>query len=111
MGAGLGMGIGMAAGRAMGDALSGGAQPPHAAPPPYAAPPPPPVERVWHIAEHGATMGPFSRADLGRMALTGGVARSSLVWSPGYDGWITAEDAPELARLFTQLPPPLPPGV
>lgn len=111
MGAGLGMGMGMAAGRAMGDALSGGAQPPHAAPPPYAAPPPPPVERVWHIAEHGATTGPFSRADLGRMALTGGVARSSLVWSPGYDGWIIAEDAPELARLFTQLPPPLPPGV
>jgi membrane protease subunit (stomatin/prohibitin family) len=132
MGAGLGMGMGVAAGQAMGAALGGmhgaahaPAQSPwgahhgaqgysqapqatrHATPPP---PPPPAVERVWHIAENGATTGPFSRADLGRMAGTGGFTRETLVWSPGYEGWLKAEEAPELAQLFTIMPPPPPPA-
>ncbi|MFT7027269.1 MAG: membrane protease subunit (stomatin/prohibitin family) [Paracoccaceae bacterium] len=106
MGAGLGMGMGMAAGQAMGAAFNAPA-PAHAAPPP---PPPTPVERVWHIAENGVTTGPFSRADLGRMVSTGGFRRGSMVWSAGYDGWKPAEDAAELAQLFTQMPPPPPPA-
>ena len=126
MGEGVGLGMGLAAGQAMtgamGAAMGGGrgpwgagvgaaqapghAAPGHAAPPP---PPPPPVERVWHIAENGATTGPFSRADLGRMAQEGRFSRGSLVWSQGYEGWVPAEQAPELAQLFTIMPPPPPP--
>ena len=73
-------------------------------------PPPPPAEHVWHIAENGETKGPFSKASLGRMAGEGNFTRESLVWTPGQDGWMPAEDVPELARLFTILPPPPPPA-
>ncbi len=72
-------------------------------------PPPPPVEHVWHIAEDGATAGPFSKAAMGRMASEGRLTRDSLVWTAGQDGWKRAEEVQELAQLFTVLPPP-PPG-
>jgi membrane protease subunit (stomatin/prohibitin family) len=109
MGAGLGMGMGMAMANQMAQqgpwgAGQGGGSPAQAAPPP-----PPPVEHVWHIAENGETDGPFSRADMGRMAKQGRLRRDSLVWTPGQDGWMRAEDVRELAQLFTVLPPPPPP--
>ncbi|MBK5925914.1 SPFH domain-containing protein [Rhodobaculum claviforme] len=72
-------------------------------------PPPPPADKVWHIAENGQTTGPFGRADLGRMAATGGFGRSTLVWTPGLDGWQPAGEIAELAQLFTVQPPPPPP--
>jgi membrane protease subunit (stomatin/prohibitin family) len=111
MGAGLGMGMGMA----MANQLSGQmAQPgpwgaPQGSPAQAAPPPPPPVEHVWHVAENGETDGPFSRADMGRMAKQGRLRRDTLVWTPGQDGWLPAEDVRELAQLFTVLPPPPPP--
>ena len=128
MGAGLGMGMGMAMANQMAHGGAGGQagpwgtpqtqQPgpwgqtpqPHAQPmqqPP--APPPPPVEHVWHIAENGATQGPFSKARLGRMAQDGTLTRETLVWTAGQDGWKPAGDVGELAQLFTVMPPPPPP--
>ncbi|PHO02904.1 antifreeze protein [Rhodobacteraceae bacterium 4F10] len=118
MGAGMGMGVGMAMAQQMANQGPWGArpaQPAAAAPAPQAAaaytapPPPPPVEHVWHIAENGATKGPFSKAALGRMATAGEVTRETYVWTAGQDGWKRAEDVIELAQLFTILPPP-PPG-
>jgi hypothetical protein len=106
MGAGLGMGMGMAMANQMAQPGPWGAPP---APAP-AAPPPPPVEHVWHIAENGQTKGPFSKASMGRMAADGALSRDSMVWTPGQDGWMRAEDVAELAQLFTILPPPPPPA-
>jgi len=108
MTAGLGAGRGMAMAQQMAQPGPWGAAPrqPVAAP---AAPPLPPVEHVWHIAENGETRGPFSKADLGRMAGTGELKRDTYVWTPGQDGWLPAEDVQELAQLFTILPPPPPP--
>ena len=80
-----------------------------AAAPATITPPPPPIEHVWHIAKDGETTGPFSKASMGRMAADGSLTRTTHVWTPGQDGWKTAEDVPELAQLFTILPPP-PPG-
>ncbi|MEM8654368.1 MAG: SPFH domain-containing protein [Pseudomonadota bacterium] len=103
-------GLGAAMGLQMGQmATSGpwGAQPTRGA----ATPPPPPVEHVWHVAENGETKGPFSKAQLGRMAASGELSRESYVWTAGQDGWMKAEDVTELAQLFTILPPPPPPGV
>ena len=113
MGAGLGMGMGMAmAGQMAGQMAQVTPQqaPPQAAAPTAMAPPPPPppVERVWHMAENGATKGPFSRAAMGRMATDGTLKRKTLVWTAGQDGWLPAIDVTELATLFTVLPPPLP---
>lgn len=109
MGAGMGAGMGMA--MAQQSAASGpwGAAP-ASAPAASAPPPPPPVEKVWHIAENGATKGPFSRATIGQMAGRGELTRDSLVWTAGQDGWKPADDVAELAQLFTIAPPPPPPG-
>lgn len=114
-GAGAMMGAGMAAG--MGAAMAQNAGPwgaaPAAAPAVAAAPPPPPpppAAKAWHVAENGATKGPFSEADLAQMALSGGLSRASMVWTAGQDGWKAAADT-ELSRLFAQVPPPPPPGV
>jgi membrane protease subunit (stomatin/prohibitin family) len=115
MGAGLGMGMGMAMANQMTQPgyvqgpWGAAPQPSPAAPAQPAPPPPPPVEHVWHIAKDGATSGPFSKADMGRMAADGALTRTSHVWTPGQDGWKLAEDVQELAQLFTILPPP-PPG-
>jgi len=111
MGAGLGMGMGLAMAGQMAQVGPWGAAPqPAPAQPMHAAPPPPPpVEKLWHIAEGGETKGPFSRAAMGRMAAEGSLTRDTHVWTPGQDGWLTADDVAELAQLFTVLPPP-PPG-
>ncbi|WP_281825804.1 SPFH domain-containing protein [Jannaschia rubra] len=106
MGAGLGMGMGMGMAQQMANPGPWGAAPAQVAPPP-----PPPVEHVWHIAEGGATKGPFSKARLGRMVAEGEVRRDTHVWTQGQDGWQKAGDVNELAQLFTVMPPPPPPGV
>ncbi len=108
LGAGLGMQIGQAAaqgpwGTRPADTLA------PSAPQARMVPPPPPVEHVWHIAVGGETSGPFSKAAMGRKAADGSLTRDTYVWTPGQDGWQRAEAVPELAQLFTVLPPP-PPG-
>jgi membrane protease subunit (stomatin/prohibitin family) len=109
MGAGLGAGMGIAmAGRMMGNQGPWGTAPATAPAAAAAPPPPPPVEKVWHIAVDGKTSGPFSRADLGRMAEAGELSRDTHVWTVGLDGWKTAGELDELAQLFTVLPPPPP---
>lgn len=106
--AGVGAGLGIQIGQAVAAGPWGPRPLPQAAAP-TPIPPPPPVEHVWHIAENGETRGPFSKAQLGRMAASGDLTRGSFVWTPGQDGWLRAEDVIELAQLFTVLPPPPPP--
>ncbi len=107
-GVGAMVGAGMAAGMGMNMASGAGpwgAAPAAAAPPP----PPPPVGKAWHVAENGATKGPFSEGDLTSMAASGGLSRASQVWTAGQDGWKAAGDT-ELAKLFAMVPPPPPAG-
>ncbi|MEL6210939.1 MAG: SPFH domain-containing protein, partial [Pseudomonadota bacterium] len=108
MQAGLGAAMGLQLGQQAASGPWGAQQPARSA---AATPPPPPVEHVWHVAENGQTKGPFSKAQLGRMAQSGALGRESYVWTAGQDGWMKAEDVTELAQLFTILPPPPPPGV
>ncbi|WP_424990636.1 SPFH domain-containing protein [Fluviibacterium sp. S390] len=110
MGASIGAGMGMAMGQQMTHAAGPwGTRPAGQAQPTAAAvPPPPPVEHVWHIAEKGQTTGPFSKADMGRMATEGKLTRRTHVWTAGQDGWLRADEVTELAQLFTVLPPPPP---
>ncbi len=75
-----------------------------------AAPPPPPAAaRQWHLAENGATTGPFAESDLAAMVTAGRLRPTTHVWTAGMDGWKTAAET-DLARLFSQMPPPPPPG-
>ena len=113
MGAGMAAGIGAGLGAAMtGQAGPWGAPPAAAgpgagmAPPP---PPPPPAILVWHIAENGATKGPFDETTLAAMAASGQLSRGSMVWTTGQDGWKPAAET-ALNRLFDAVPPPPPPA-
>ncbi len=114
-GAGAGMGAAMGAAMGMGMARPGPWGPAPAPAPvaaaPVAMPPPLPgrqVETVWHIALDGTAQGPYGRGHLGRLAAEGRFERDTLVWTPGQDGWLPADEVPELAQLFTMMPPPLP---
>ncbi len=106
-GAGAAMGAGMAMGAGLGMAQAAG--PWGAAPAAAAPPPPPPAATAWHVAENGATKGPFSESELAVMAASGQLTRASHVWTAGQDGWKPAADT-ALARLFAMVPPPPPPG-
>jgi hypothetical protein len=103
MGAGMGMGMGAAMAQNAGPWGAAPAAPP--APPP--APPAAPAARVWHLAENGATSGPFGEGELARLAAEGRLGRATMVWTPGQDGWKMAADT-DLAQLLDSLPPPLP---
>jgi membrane protease subunit (stomatin/prohibitin family) len=104
VGAGMaaGMGMNMAAGVGPWGAAPAAAQ---AAPPP---PPPPPAAKAWHVAENGATKGPFAEAELAAMVAAGTLGRATQVWTAGQDGWKPAGET-ELARHFAMVPPPPPP--
>ncbi len=101
MGAGMGFGMGANAG-------PWGAAPAAASAPP--PPPPPPAAKAWHVAENGATKGPYTEAELAAMVSAGRLTRGSQVWSAGQEGWKAAGET-ELSRLFAMVPPPPPPGV
>ncbi|MBV7394896.1 SPFH domain-containing protein [Mameliella sediminis] len=110
MGMGFGAGMGMQMANSMAQQGPWGAAPQHAQPQAAPmAPPPPPVEHVWHLAKNGQTSGPFSKADLGKMVATGELTRETHAWTQGQDGWKRAGEVPELAQLFTVMPPPPPP--
>ena len=103
MGAALGAGMGFSMGQ---NAGPWGAVP-VAAPP--APPPPPPAIKTWHVAENGATKGPFPEAEIAAMVSSGALTKAAQVWTAGQDGWKAAGDT-DLARLFAMVPPPPPPG-
>jgi membrane protease subunit (stomatin/prohibitin family) len=106
-GVGAMVGAGMAAG--MGMNMAGGAGPWGAAPAAAAPPPPPPAAPVWHVAENGATKGPFAEGELAQMAASGALSSATQVWTAGQDGWKAAGDT-ALSRLLSMLPPPPPRG-
>ncbi|WRH62000.1 MAG: SPFH domain-containing protein [Fuscovulum sp.] len=99
-------GIGAAMGMSMAQNMGPWGAPAGAATPP--PPPPPPAARQWHLAENGATKGPFAETDLAALIANGSLTRSTQVWSAGMEGWKPAADT-DLARLFGQVPPPPPP--
>ncbi|MDQ2064858.1 SPFH domain-containing protein [Xinfangfangia sp. CPCC 101601] len=111
-GAGGMMGAGMAAGMGLGMAQNlgpwGAAPAAPAAAAPAAPPPPPPAAKTWHVAENGATKGPFSETELQQMIASGALSRTTLVWTAGQDGWKAAAET-ALSRLLGQVPPPPPP--
>jgi len=95
-GAGVGLGMGMAMAGAMGGATS-----PVAAPPAL-------VPTVWHVAENGSPVGPFTTAQLGQAIADGRVGRDTLVWSSGMAEWAMASRLPALQAFFAATPPPIP---
>ncbi len=65
---------------------------------------------VWHLVEEGATVGPFTTAQMEEAAATGRVGPQTLVWSSGMTNWAPAAQVPALAvRMHAGPPPPPPP--
>ena len=60
----------------------------------------------YYIANNGQQIGPFEVQDL----LANGLNQSSLVWCEGMTNWLPATQVPEVAQLFNQVPPVVPPA-
>lgn len=103
--AGMGMGMGFAMAQQMGQAMNQ----PMAQPAPGAAPPPLPQATTFFIAINNQQTGPFDVATLTSQAQQGRLTRETLVWRQGMASWSPAASVPELANIFTSVPPPLPP--
>lgn len=114
-GAGMGLGAGMMMGGnmagQMGAAMQAGAVGMAAAPAAGGAMPPPlPTAVAFHVAINGQQAGPFDMSALQAQATSGSLKRESLVWKAGMAQWSQAGTVPELAALFANVPPPVPPA-
>jgi len=107
-GAAVGLGAGVAMGaqmmNAMGAVAGGGAAAGAAVPPPI------PGAVAYHVAINGQQAGPFDLAVLQQQVAGGQLTRDTLVWKAGMAQWAKAGEVPELAPLFANVPPPIPPA-
>ena len=115
-----GMMMGMAMGGAMGSQMAGmmngfgqqvqPQQPQQAPPMPGGAPVPPTMPSVQYmVAINGQQYGPYNMQQMQQMAQSGQINAQMLVWAQGMPQWTAAGSVPELAQLFAQTPPPMPP--
>jgi membrane protease subunit (stomatin/prohibitin family) len=98
-GAGIGMGMGFAMANQMGQNMNQNQQNI-----------PPPLSQ-FYIAVNGQQTGPFAEQALAQMLQNGQITKDTMVWKNGMAAWTVAGQVPEVAKLFTQAPPPLPPQV
>jgi membrane protease subunit (stomatin/prohibitin family) len=114
-GEGMGMGMGLGAGMAMANTMMGamGGSVAAAGTPGYggvgAMPPPLPGALAYFVAVGGQQQGPLDAGSLQNLAAAGSLKNDTLVWKQGMPAWTKAGDVGELAPLFMNTPPPLPP--
>jgi len=101
----FGFGLGMAAGQRATQAMNT----PTANQPTSAGPPPLPNAAEWFVGVGGQQQGPYDQNGLAGMAASGSLRRETLVWKNGMAAWTAAGQVAELAGVFAQVPPPLPP--
>lgn len=114
-----GMMMGMAMGGAMGSQMAGmmnnfgqpNQQPPQTPPMPGGTPVPPPLPSAvqYMVAINGQQYGPYNMQQMQQMTQSGQINAQVFVWAQGMPQWVTAGSVPELASLFSQTPPPMPP--
>ena len=100
----FGFGLGMAAGQRATQAMNTPTSPPASA-----APPPLPSTAEWFVGVNGQQQGPYDHQGLAGLAASGTLSRETLVWKNGMASWTAAGQVGELAGVFAQVPPPLPP--
>jgi membrane protease subunit (stomatin/prohibitin family) len=109
-GAILGMGVGNMFGQSMGGVLQ---QPGQVGPgiggAAASTPPPIPGSSPFFVAVNGQQTGPFDLNALRGQISGGGLTRDTLVWKAGMSAWVKASEQADLAGLFSNVPPPLPP--
>ncbi len=113
-----GMMMGMAMGGAMGSQMAGmmngfgqQVQPQQAPSMQGGSPVPPPIPTAvqYMVAINGQQYGPYNMQQMQQMAQSGQINAQVLVWAQGMPSWVVASSVPELASLFAQTPPPMPP--
>ncbi len=100
--AGIGMGMGFAMANQMGQNMMNQNQQQQNTPPPLSQ---------FHVVVNGQQTGPFAEQVLAQMIQSGQITKDTMVWKNGMAAWTSAGQVPEVAKLFTQAPPPLPPQV
>ncbi len=103
-----GMGAGFGAGMVISGQMASQAAAANQAPQPGSPPPLPSQAESWFVALNGAQSGPFDAGALTQKIQSGNVTRDTLVWKQGMSAWSKAGTQPELANLFSAVPPPLP---
>ncbi|HEY7609463.1 MAG TPA: SPFH domain-containing protein [Alphaproteobacteria bacterium] len=101
MGAAMGLGMGAAMGQQMAGAMQQQAA--------QGAPPPLPGGKSFFVAVNGQQQGPFDIGALSQRQQQGQLTRETLVWAQGMANWTPAGQVSDLAQLFANAPPPLPP--
>jgi hypothetical protein len=71
---------------------------------------PPPLAQ-FYVAVNGQQTGPFGDQQLTQMIQSTQLTKDTLIWKNGMAAWTAAGQVPEVAKLFTQAPPPLPPQI
>ena len=51
--------------------------------------------------------GPFTEQELSSHILANRVVKETLVWAQGMPGWMEAKLIPEVAKIFSLMPPPI----
>jgi hypothetical protein len=75
----------------------------------HGTPPPLPQGAMFHVAVGQNQTGPFDMATLQQQAASGQLTRATLVWKAGMAQWAKAGEVPELAPVFSNVPPPITP--
>jgi membrane protease subunit (stomatin/prohibitin family) len=101
-GAGLGAGLGMAVGGQMGNVFANNTVQGNDGPPPL------PGATPFYAAIDGKQAGPYTLEQLSQLVAAGTINAQSQVWKKGMAAWAAANTVPELAAVFSNMPPPLP---
>ena len=64
-----------------------------------------PSIKEWYIATNGKAHGPYTEVNIKQKLLDKEISKDTLVWCTGMVSWKTAEQTPELLKLYLQLPP------
>ncbi len=114
MGMGMGMGVGMGVNMAnmMGNMFTQQQQQNQNIQQHNSGTVPPPIPGVikYFIALNGQQQGPFELSQLQQMVSSGQINRDTLVWKEGMAAWAAAGSLTDLAALFSNTPPPIPPA-
>lgn len=72
-------------------------------------PPPMPTTVQYMVAINGQQYGPYNMLQMQQMAQSRQINANTLVWTQGLPKWVSANTIQELASLFIETPPPMPP--
>jgi len=107
-GGAAGEGIGLGMGFAMANQMAKGFSQQQGGGTEAQSPPPIPGEVKVFLAIEGKQTGPFTETDLKAKIADGSFTPDTLIWKSGMQNWLRAGEVPEISRLFTSMPPPIP---